>query len=671
MPGPSETGTPGNGNGNGGGDGDGPNGGGNDGGNGGSGNGNGGGNGDGNGNGGGNGNGDGGNGTGGDNGDGGGDGDSDGGGGIGSNDSTINKTTAIAVGVTLGILALLAVGIGTALYVRRQRREQRYAGQFRQIDDHDPDAPNGENPHFTGAHSIPAAHPYGKKTLNQHNNRGLLGAFGLGALALGHKGGRAPERKDMLADEDTRNFGGGAGPYKQSSTGSTWSLFSAFGGRRSREPSMGGSPWLEKGDPFSDGSALLRDEQTGFVGAAAPTAVAAAAIVRPRGAPRQASYASSRSGTSYRDPFSDPNPQEYHNIGQSDSEDEDVGRQSMGMRRHPSYSDHPPPAISTMFPLGTERHLLSPLSEATSRHSLSDPSNTSQSSHEHGSTRTSMTSYDHVPSPKHNSFFDGQPIPAGRGVARSDTWWNRFSKTSFLDRRGSTSSRHSNAAALDFRDPNPPPVRLSAIEEKSAHSQSPESMMRKTPPSATSSIRRKHSLYASVVHQKSTSSVKTADTAAIERMGGMDVVRLGSGSRHTRSSVRSSFDGLSILEHPVEGSQIPIPVVASPVDALEGHDHMIPLAAIPSSSTSHERRSIPHDSSSPSQGTRTTPTKRMSALVSSRVGELQSRMEQEQQVLSPTNTRSREERVHKGGNRKSMSYGVVPRASLFVANPEG
>ncbi|EEB87325.1 hypothetical protein MPER_15368, partial [Moniliophthora perniciosa FA553] len=31
-----------------------------------------------------------------------------------------------------------------------------------------------------------------------------------------------------------------------------------------------GSPWREKNDPFSDGAALMQDEETGYIGAAAP-----------------------------------------------------------------------------------------------------------------------------------------------------------------------------------------------------------------------------------------------------------------------------------------------------------------------------------------------------------------------------------------------------------------
>jgi hypothetical protein len=459
----------------------------------------------------------------------------------------------------------------------------------------------------------------------------------------------------------------------------------------SANASLANTPWLEKGDPFTDGSALLRDDASGYVGAVAPTATAAAAS-RPSGR-RHTSHTSSLSGFSYADPFADRIIEEHRDSESPLHFNNHTRDVETGHRKQPSYSDYPPLAVNTIFQ-GMERHALSPLSEATSRYSLSDPSNGSQSSHDHVSlatTQTNPTSYDHsMPaSPKHISIVDSQSSAPTRGVARSDTWWNRFSKSSFLDRRSSNASRQ----GFDIRDPNPPPVRLSAIEEKSHHSASPESQKsRETPPSAISA-RRKNSLYNSVVHGKSSSSVRTADTAAIERMGGMDVVqRLATGSQRTRSSVGSSLDEVSIQDRNSYTGDPHLDIVASPieVDSHSAHPGLIQvIAPVPTdhavapdpSPSPHNKTPSPgpssHASSSqPSVNTfgqpspSRSPTRRISGLISSRVGEFENRLAQEKEVHPPTNTRSREERVNRG-KKTNVSYGLVPRASLFVANPDG
>ena len=158
-------------------------------------------------------------------------------------------------------------------------------------------------------------------------------------------------RRDMLADEDTRDFsewyrsaygsdyalGGSSYGVGGPGNGSSWSLRTLFGGRMRREASGFSSISTvtgrgEKGDdrdPFGDGASLLRDEETGYVGAAAPGvagAVAAAGLRPPHSRqttensrhtlenPRHTPMGSVGSfGESiYVDPFADPGSATVH-----------------------------------------------------------------------------------------------------------------------------------------------------------------------------------------------------------------------------------------------------------------------------------------------------------------------------------------------------------------------
>jgi hypothetical protein len=121
---------------------------------------------------------------------------------------------------------------------------------------------------------------------------GLLDTIGLAGILSAATGGRTvrhiPERRDMLADEDSQWYDA---RRRDGSSGSVWSLRSVLGARiRSRQPSatstLGeGMVWREKSDPFSDEAALMRDEEAGFV----PLGVTVAGRSQGR---RQMSYSS-------------------------------------------------------------------------------------------------------------------------------------------------------------------------------------------------------------------------------------------------------------------------------------------------------------------------------------------------------------------------------------------
>jgi len=475
-----------------------------------------------------------------------------------------------------------------------------------------------------------------------------------------------PERRDMLADEDTRDFGAWYDARRRDgSGGSSWSLRSIIGPlRKSREPSIassiGETSWKEKFYPFVDGAAVVRDDEASYAGTS-----------RPRGR-RQISYTNTRS---YHDPFADPIQEEplYHYT------DED--RTSTQLFLHPIPQQLP--TLRTIFPVSQGGHPLSPLTERTSQNALSinDPPN-SVSSHttslnspfDSSSSRiTSHTSLEATISPGPLSSSIIGATASNRPIKRSDSWWTRFSRTSFLDRRPSDSSR--SRGMPEFRDPNPPP-RLVAIEE-SVHSASPDGHSPKSHLSSPSqqgplSGISRHASRLKGGHNKSLTSVKTADTEVIERIAGtMDVAQLGrSGSRRTAST--GTIASLSIDTRPsswihedhADGYGDPeLMTFSSPVEMADAESFS------GRTDSYHPTTQAPTSSSSPMSGMKHSPPP-SSGAVAARIQDFERRQSLDLQPPPLGNTRQREERSKKRTHDISVNYGLIPRASLFVANPD-
>lgn len=594
--------------------------------------------------------------SGGGNGGGGGDGGPDG--GQGSNGG--KKTTALAVGTALGVLGLLFVALAAGYYVRRKRRQADSDRRFMALQGDDDDGET--SPHLE--RSIPAAtyseekHPFGGPL-------GVLGALGLAGIVGTVTGSRnvrnVRERRDMLADEDTRDFGEWYDERRRDGTGgSSWSLKSILGSRvRSREPSIASTAGgREKGDPFTDGAMLMRDEETGY---------AAGGSGRPHGR-RQMSYTSAKS---YVDPFADPIQEETEHHLNEENKNHTPERPYL----HPL--PQPLPTLRTILPISQGGHTLSPLSERTSQNTLSIhdvPNSVSSHSTSHnspfdsGSSRlTSHTSLEQPrsPGPFTSSIISSNGSP-NQSMRRSDSWWTRFSRTSFLDRRLSDASRHSGGMP-DIRDPNPPP-RLVAIEE-SVHSASPDRNSPKSPPSTSSrrgssTARRPSEVYGG--HNKSMSSVRTADTAAIERMAGtMDVVQR-SGSQRTARTASTGSTSLKIDTRP--SSWIQPSGDDANAGAYNGSELMTfasPIEMSPAEYIALQPRP-PHalPSSTPAANN-VSPAS--SGAVAARIQELEHR--QSQDAAASTNTKQPEERTKKS-HGKSVNYGLIQRPSLYVANPD-
>ena len=564
-----------------------------------------------------------------------------------------------------------------------------------------------DSPHFDG--QIPAVSIRGDPIGGAHGR--LLSSLGFsGAIGIATRMrnvGNTHQRRDMLADEDTRSFGEWYNSRGRDGTGgSSWSLKNILGGGNrlmsreastaSRGTTVGGrnTPWREKSDSFTDGTSLLRDEGTDFMG------VATANGSRPNGR-RQISHASSKSGLSYRDPFSDPVQEERRQMSDAkDSleEEEEIYDPILFSVRHV----HAVPALITTLPLSQGGHALSPLSERTSQHTSTLPESSTPASSNAHSSETVLTPFgSSSPVGTSQTLVDPLPSPSTifgtvhNDMRRTDSWWTRFARTTLLDRRSSKTSI--NGGRFEIRDPQLLP-RLDAIAENihlvprtdkgSGPSQEdsppPQQQQQQSP-----MLDRAASTVYGTGHGKSMSSLRTADSEAIERMAGtMDVfqrIKTRSGSHRTtgsisstgemsmetrRSSLNAGHDGyisgggtsqpgdlLTTFSSPggYGAPERPPSRLSSPPLLSRP-----PIASTPSSPTNGIRQI-----GSPPLPSKISPS---SPSVADRIQAFERHMSLEQTSSPPaTNTKYFEERTKK---RITVDYGLVPRASLFVANPD-
>ncbi|KAK0204814.1 hypothetical protein DFS33DRAFT_1382705 [Desarmillaria ectypa] len=582
----------------------------------------------------------------------------------GGDDAHSDRTTAIALGTTFGVLGLIAGCVILIYYVRHRKGYSWTGRRFMVLHD---DTEDGEDSPQHDRH-LPLAGGFGERTPHSRDaGWTILRSIGLaGVIPASMSTRHNPERRDMLADEDTQDFASWYETRWREGTGSSWSLRSILGGgrRRSQEPSATsslGAPWREKYDPFSDDRALM--------GVAEPE-MTSAGPSKPI-ARRQMSNASTMTTSSYVDPFADPIHEEEKKRYRDPDSVEDI-------------LEMPPPArfklpalsIQTLLPVSTVSHALSPVTE-TSRLSISDPStpsmHTNSNSHEHNlspfdsvSKVTSRTSYDPSRSPGQRTSSIIASVPT-QPMRRSDSWWARFSRTSLLDRRNSDSSKR---ASLDFRDPNPPP-RLVAIEEitHSATSADNNSAGFNRSSSLHPGSRRVSKVYGT--HGKSSSSLRTADSELIERMvGTMDVAqRVRTDSHQTRESTGTSLSveiPASEDGHLMEYLGDDCSIVTSPSGILSwdiAHDSN----GTPSRNLTPslgQMPLIPASSSAVSPETEGVKRPLCGESVVARVQAYERRMSHDADLPG---VNLKEERARRS---PVVDYGLVPRPSLYVANPD-
>ncbi|KAJ7227409.1 hypothetical protein GGX14DRAFT_629826 [Mycena pura] len=595
-----------------------------------------------------------------------------GGGGGGKPEGVTKKTTSIALGVVLGFLALVAAGIGAVWYLRRQQRHRwergGVGGVFSPLGRGDS---HGSLP--SAARMVDAAPTVSGAVESVGATLSSWATWAAAAVGLGGvMGARSvaverdrKQRRDMLADEDTHDIRYGwydasdarssrfGRLRRQGSGGSTWSLMSVFRPKPRREASgasfgsragslLGHSDAPSEKDPFRD------DVE---------------AVVRPGPSRRQSSYASVTSAAnSYIDPFADP-------ISERDIAGPGallVGNYAHGVPLSPVTEASGASASQSGSSAETHTPVLSPF-ESTSRASTFGLSSSSHalpigaSSPAGSSTR-----------PRASSILDMQPREPEQPMRRSDTWWARFANKSLLDRR---SSRGGGAPApqrtMDFRDPNPLPQRLGFVKEETpsvlAEHRSSSGTERRgsgSPPG--------HGVARVAAHGKSMSSIQTqqtADSEALERMGDVDVVLRGNrhgGSTSTRGSEvtggGSTDEGHGQVQRSWRSQEsADEPVYTSPVEMVPASSFNLPT---PPSRTRSLSPSVRPPLSTASSG----------SSVAERIRAYERRMSQDVGAPPPpppSTNADVQERVRKKSHVHGVNYGLVPRASLFVANPGG
>ncbi|KAJ7126771.1 hypothetical protein C8R44DRAFT_733500 [Mycena epipterygia] len=613
--------------------------------------------------------------------------------------STTGKTTAIAVGSVLGLLALVSAGLGAVWYMRRQQRkrwgEGGVGGVFSPLNDQEGGA--GGTPSaarmfdaekgFVGGAVETVGATLSSWGLWVAGALGLAGVVGTGAAAVERD---RKQRRDMLADEDTRDFGGYGwydeegdghssrlGRFRQGSGGSSWSLMSVFRPKPRREGSaasgmsfgsrinsrggslLGRAEGPSEKDPFRDDQ-YLQDVPAG--------ADVVGGSKRPTGA-RQPSYASVNSmASNYVDPFADPI-----------SERDIAGPGALLLNMHHNYSRAGPLSpVTEVSRLSSsnasashsgsshEHQVLSPF-DSISRSSFGFSSNSHQGSPAlpPGASPAASPALSTASRPRTTSILDMRPAQPEQPIRRSDTWWARFANKSLLDRRSSRGSATGAPGAPDIRDPNPLPQRLGFVEEETS------SVLReRSDGSDTSRLGGAAAVYGKPAHGKSMSSLqtqRTADSAAIERMGGnVDVMLRGnrqSGSTSTKGS--DTTHGGSVDEgqaRQMRHSWQPAnndndEIFTSPVEMVPASAFGLPSPPQRDTSPPPTRPPLSTSSSGSSAGA-----------VADRIRAYERRMSQDISPPPATNTKQREERPRKKPH--GSNYGLVPRASLFVANPD-
>ncbi|KAI0067255.1 hypothetical protein BV25DRAFT_1834986 [Artomyces pyxidatus] len=580
-----------------------------------------------------------------------------------------HKTTAIAIGSVIGILALVG-GTGLAAYYLQRRHT--HATAFSPL--------GGDDEESHQITALPISSEKGPSL--------LAGPFSvLGAVGIGRARRVPKQRRDILADEDrsfewtdvrregsggSSSFGsrGGSGRSSRARTladvvTGSWASLKALGGRtrstRSREATQTSVDWEKLGgDPFSDEVALMAE---GLAGDGLPE--------RPRGGD------ASSSQHPYSDPFANQSIDVLHDYGSDD--DEFHPTSASGLNARP-----PPNAIRTALPPTGDFVPMSPLIEQASRNSLS----TSSLSHGAPSNplESSNSSLGTPKSPRPSSIIDANP-PPNLPMRRSDSWWARFAKTPLLDRSGSSKSL---SGFIDFRDPNPPP-RLHPIEE-SMHSQSPDSPEHKGKSRAGSgdsqAVARRGSIYQALTHGKSASSLQTANTETLERAAGtMDIIQRDGtmDSQYTAGNPALGDDfGVGHIAVPSTSSLGSVPSRPRPLlirgepsqtsqlseSTIESQLSLSPLGTptheLPTEETSHAPSAFMFDMP-PRIQSPVGPRSPGGTPVASRIREYERRLSRDGETLPPTNTRRREERTTP---RPAVRYGLVPRQSMFVANPD-
>ena len=406
--------------------------------------------------------------------------------------------------------------------------------------------------------------------------------------------------------------------------------------------------------------------------------------------------------TSYTDPFVDPLGEVIFDSSYADRDrgDDDESRTTSRKAVEGAYDDSS--RFSTMSS-SSQMPQLHPLVTTASKTSSENPSSSSllnASSTSHASS-SSHPSGPRTPSslnrPRTTSIIGAVGLSSSP-VRRSDSWWQRFKRTSSIRDSLKEQSKYQPAPVVpvDFRDPNPPPGRLGAIKEGSGGSsrtnESPTNAThgshnhRKVPSGSKSGAGH---VYSTSGHEQSTTSLKTnktADSAALERFarGRYDIAQREATGGSTDSSPglaeRHDPEGTwSSVARSLDSPRAPSPVlmegqdIADSVPSILNHDDAPRLVQSPTEALagplSPTRRAMEEPQErKPVRRTPSSPRKQ--GAVAARIAEYERRMSVELESASSPPLRAKSPPVL--GKRKSenVKYGFVHRPELFVANPD-
>jgi hypothetical protein len=575
--------------------------------------------------------------------------------GVSVSKSSGSKTVKIAMGAVFGALGLIVGVIYGIYYVRRQQRQ--HATRFHMLGDLEDD----ENPNMGRA--IPVA-----------------GTVGHRAPLFGFVSRAAPaQRRDMLADEDTRVFNISNSTRREASgrssstsyihvekpvfslQGSLASLRELLGGSvvtrgsRPQEPSGStiSSSWDEKAfGPFSDRAALVPPSEL------------------PASKHKNGRTNSSWTLPTNVDPFSDREIDEFRD-GDSDAQSV-VIMEAMLNELSQGYVEAKRPTAEAGFPPSTST-MESSLHQSSGPHSSESLDHKPQSAYSTvGSSSHSSDEIGSSPRTRRSSIIDANPPPT-EPMRRSDSWWAKFAKTPFLDRRTSENVRTSRF--VEFRDPNPPP-RLVAIEESTSDSRAASQLSRRSMDRVFD-----QRMYSKIIHDRSVSSLhttQTADSGALDRIGGMDIVQRDYRTGSSFSSADDNMDGGRGLSWITSGDTWEVTHEArSTCSGDEVSPEPDVEARPPAVTKSNVQHRLPSRRATYDPGAPSPISKRYLAggMVAARVQAFEQRVAMEAETSSPPHesersTKNREVVLGKKRERGSVKYGFAPRPSLFVANPD-
>lgn len=539
----------------------------------------------------------------------------------------VNRARIIALATTFAGLAII-MAVLIALYSRRRYRQQHGRdGYFSSLRSDDDESRRSQ--------PIPAVvmvdqnfNADGRSTFVLFNS--LHFPRSLASILSRDTGQPVARRRDMLADEDA--YDDEQWYYLRrirDTERSSWSFKSFVSNRpRSREPSTTDISLLthrrEKSNPSSDEKALNEE---------------AVSLERePLSRPDRGSISIH---PPYRDPFADPIQHAHDGHDRADGTST-PSRLSILPSRNESFS----PNFVT---------ILSPLPEQASQSSLPSNDGPLDSSSEYEGTLSRNT----VPAGMSTTLIPPLPtslINANPGLAtqisRTDSWWKRFTRNSFLDRTFSTTSRKSPSIEIQEYHALLTPIeeQMNPLALKTVTRGSVELVDNQIKSRSASSIH-------GVAHGKSLSSLRTADTEAIERIGGaVDVIqRVRTRSYHsslgTGEDVRRSDGRSGDMDNIFTSDELTI----SPTE-VETPNFTDAIYVNTASGTNDPTRK------SALRSPISTAAKQLSGLVASRVQAYERRLSQDNDITRHTR---REQ-----GDMVIVKYGLAPRQSLFIANPD-